>query len=47
MPVIAIARQSWSFDQVCARIRESLTAHGGIDPPAYERTLAAFLTKTG
>ena len=37
VPVIAIARQSWSFDQLCARIRESLTNHGGIDPPAYER----------
>jgi glucose-6-phosphate 1-dehydrogenase len=43
VPVIAIARQSWSFDQVCARIRESLTNHGGIDQPAYER-LAARLT---
>jgi glucose-6-phosphate 1-dehydrogenase len=40
VPVIAIARQSWSFDQVCARIRESLTTHGGIDPQAYERLVA-------
>ena len=43
VPVIAIAREAWSFDQVCARIRESLTTHGGIDPPAYER-LAARLS---
>jgi glucose-6-phosphate 1-dehydrogenase len=40
VPVIAIARQSWSFDQVCARIRDSLTNHGGIDQPAYDRLVA-------
>jgi glucose-6-phosphate 1-dehydrogenase len=43
VPVIAIARQSWSFDQVCARIRESLANHGGIDPTAYD-TLVARLS---
>ena len=47
VPVIAIARQSWSFDQVCARIRESLTAHGGIDPPAYERLVARLTYVSG
>ena len=47
VPVIAIARQSWSFDQVCARIRESLTAHGGIDPPAYERLVARLSYVSG
>ena len=47
VPVIAIARQSWSFDQVCARIRDSLTAHGGIDPPAYERLVARLSYVSG
>jgi len=47
VPVIAIARQSWSFDQVCARIRDSLTAHGGIDPPAYERLVARLTYVSG
>ena len=47
VPVIAIARQSWSFDQVCARIRESLTTHGGIDPQAYERLVARLSYVSG
>ena len=47
VPVIAIARQSWSFDQVCARIRDSLTAHGGIDPAAYERLVARLSYVSG
>jgi glucose-6-phosphate 1-dehydrogenase len=40
VPVIAVARQTWSLDQLRDRIRESLTAHGGIDPAAYERLVA-------
>ena len=47
VPVIAIARQSWSFDQVCARIRESLANHGGIDQPAYERLVARLSYVSG
>ncbi|HEV8394836.1 MAG TPA: glucose-6-phosphate dehydrogenase [Vicinamibacterales bacterium] len=47
VPVVAIARQSWSFDQVCARIRESLTNHGGIDAPAYERLTARLSYVSG
>jgi glucose-6-phosphate 1-dehydrogenase len=47
VPVIAIARQSWSFAEVCARIRESLTNHGGIDPAAYERLVARLSYVSG
>jgi glucose-6-phosphate 1-dehydrogenase len=47
VPVIAIARQSWSFDQVCARIRDSLTNHGGIDRPAYDRLVARLSYVSG
>ena len=47
VPVIAIARQSWTFEQVCARIRDSLTNHGGIDRSAYERLVARFTYVSG
>jgi glucose-6-phosphate 1-dehydrogenase len=40
VPVIAIARESWQFEQLCARIRDSLTSHGGIDTVAYDRLVA-------
>ena len=35
VPVIGIARQGWTKDQLCARMRDSLAAHGGIDDQAY------------
>ncbi len=37
VPVIAVARQSWTLDELRARMRDSLTAHGGIDAEAYGR----------
>jgi glucose-6-phosphate 1-dehydrogenase len=40
VPVIAVARPPWSFDQLCARVRESLEARGGVDADAYERLTA-------
>ena len=40
VPVIAIAREEWSFGRLCDRIRESLTNHGGIDQAAYDRLVA-------
>ena len=43
VPVIGVARQPWSDDQLRARVRDSLTHRGGIDPPAYE-TLATRLS---
>ena len=35
VPVIGIARPSWTKDQLCARMRDSLMARGGIDEHAY------------
>ena len=43
VPVIGVARQPWSVDQLRGRVRESLEHHGGIDLPAYE-ALAARLS---
>jgi glucose-6-phosphate 1-dehydrogenase len=40
VPVIAIAREEWSFGRLCGRIRESLTTHGGLDQMAYDRLVA-------
>ena len=36
VPVIGVARPSWSIDQLRARVHDSLEHHGGIDPAAYE-----------
>jgi glucose-6-phosphate 1-dehydrogenase len=35
-PVIAIARPDWTTDRLCARIKDSLTVHGGLDAAAYD-----------
>jgi glucose-6-phosphate 1-dehydrogenase len=40
VPVIGVARPSWSAEQVQARVRESLSRHGGIDPAACDALLA-------
>jgi glucose-6-phosphate 1-dehydrogenase len=40
VPVIGVARQSWSLEQLQARVRESLSRHGGIDPAACESLFA-------
>ena len=36
VPVIGVARPSWSIDQLRARVHDSLEHQGGIDPAAYE-----------
>jgi glucose-6-phosphate 1-dehydrogenase len=37
VPVIGIARPDWTTERLCARMKESLTAHGGVDTEAYDR----------
>jgi glucose-6-phosphate 1-dehydrogenase len=37
VPVIGVGRSAWSRDQLCARARESLEQHGGVDPAAFEK----------
>src|SRR5689334_15072738 len=31
VPVVAVAKESWSLEQLQARAKESLTKHGGVD----------------
>jgi len=37
VPVIAVARQAWTQEELLARVRDSLTANGGLDRDAYGR----------
>ena len=37
VPVVGVARSSWTIDQFRQRVRDSLEQHGGIDPLAFER----------
>ena len=37
VPVIGVAKSGWSLDQLKARVKESLTAHGGLDPVAFAK----------
>lgn len=37
VPVIGVARSSWTIDQLRARAHESLENHGGVDPGAFEK----------
>jgi glucose-6-phosphate 1-dehydrogenase len=40
VPVIGVARQNWTTDQLCARMKESLSAHGGVDADSYAQLAA-------
>lgn len=42
LPIIGVARSSWSLEQFRARARDSLEKHGGVDPAAFA-TLATRL----
>ena len=37
MPVVGVAKPEWTVDQLRARARESVTAHGGLDHDAFEK----------
>jgi glucose-6-phosphate 1-dehydrogenase len=39
VPVIGVAKSGWTLEQLQARARDSLTAHGGLDPAAFEKLL--------
>jgi len=47
VPVIGIARPNWTTDQLCARMKESLAAHGGVDAEAYARLAARISYVSG
>ena len=36
-PIIGVAKSGWTIDQLKARVRDSLTQHGGIDEKAYAK----------
>jgi len=37
VPVIGVAKSSWTLEQLKARAKESLETHGGLDPAAFDR----------
>jgi glucose-6-phosphate 1-dehydrogenase len=37
VPVVGVAKNGWSLDQLRARARDSVTKHGGLDPAAFDR----------
>ena len=48
VPVIGVARESWSLDMVRARARDSLEKHvRGLDPSAFENALLADALRRG
>ncbi len=40
MPVIGVAKESWTDEQIRARAKESIEKHSKIDPPAFEKLLS-------
>jgi glucose-6-phosphate 1-dehydrogenase len=40
VPVIGVAKAGWNLDQLKARARDSVTEHGGIDAPAFEKLMS-------
>ncbi|SPE61432.1 Glucose-6-phosphate 1-dehydrogenase 1 [Verrucomicrobia bacterium] len=37
VPVIGVARGGWNLDRLKARAKDSLEAHGGVDPQAFDK----------
>jgi glucose-6-phosphate 1-dehydrogenase len=42
MPVIGVARPGWNLERLRERARDSLEKHGGVDPAAFQKLLAAL-----
>src|SRR5881409_1337010 len=40
MPIVAVAKAGWDLDKLRARVRDSLTHHGGVDEAAFARLCA-------
>jgi glucose-6-phosphate 1-dehydrogenase len=47
VPVIGIARPDWTTERLCARMKESLAAHGGVDADAYDRLVRSMSYVSG
>ncbi|MGA9667588.1 MAG: glucose-6-phosphate dehydrogenase [Terracidiphilus sp.] len=39
VPVIGVAKAGWNLDQLCARAKDSLEKHGGLDHAAFEKLI--------
>ena len=37
VPVVGVAKAGWNLEQLCARAKDSLEKHGGVDPAAFEK----------
>jgi glucose-6-phosphate 1-dehydrogenase len=37
VPVIGVAKAGWNLEQFCARARDSVEKHGGLDPAAFDK----------
>jgi glucose-6-phosphate 1-dehydrogenase len=46
VPVIGVARENWTREQLIARAKDSLEHHGGVDPEAFEK-LSGLLKYVG
>src|SRR5262245_40279343 len=47
VPVIGVARSEWTDEQLKARARDSLAAHGGVDEAAFTRLAARLRYVSG
>ena len=39
VPIIGVAKQGWTLEQLQARAKDSVERHGGLDPEAFPRML--------
>src|SRR4051812_31788896 len=40
MPIVGVAKSGWNLEQFCARVRDSLEKHGGVEPAAFQKLLS-------
>jgi glucose-6-phosphate 1-dehydrogenase len=42
VPIVGVAKSGWTIEQLQARVRDSLTQHGGIDEKAYTKLVQSI-----
>jgi glucose-6-phosphate 1-dehydrogenase len=47
MPIIGVAKDNWTLDQLVARARQSVTDHGGLDADAFAKLVGRLAYITG
>ncbi len=47
VPVIGVARDEWSLEQLHARAKESVEKHGGLDPLAFDKLISLLAYVNG